>query len=227
MFQKMALVLFLLVFGSGCASSETEKKEFRAIFFPESAVAKNLVFLGIKGGGVYQGAGIPHINSGGDAEKFLRNLWTSPLTDKALYVEQVGPLAIKGEDGKIKTIQVTTIFVFSANAKGELQGWHITGEQLRSGAVTAVSVRYVTLVNWFDIVFIPKPDIIVYAWIEKEVADSTITPKILVEKIGSYRDFTFSILRQVQKPSDEPKQSTKNSINTAASLMRRISCIHL
>lgn len=198
---QAAFVLFLLVFGAGCASSESEKKEFRAIFFPESAVAKNLVFLGIKGGGVYQGAGIPYINSGGDAEKFLRNLWTSPLTDKALYVEQVGPLAIKGEDGKTKTIQVTTIFIFSANAKGELQGWHITGELRHNtnGAVAAASLRYITLVNWFDAVFVPKADVIVYAWIDKAVTNHAITPAELAAKILPYGAFTFSILQQIQK----------------------------
>ena len=200
---RTALALLLAVFITGCASSEAEKrKEFRAVFLPESAVIKNLVFLGMKGGGVYRGAGIPHINSRDDATKFLRNLWNSPPTDKALYVEQIGSLEMVGEDGKSKTIQITTIFVFSANAKNGLQGWHLTGE-LRSGAVTDVSIRYVTLSNWFDVVFIPKPDVIVYAWIDKAAADKMITAREFSTKILPYRAFTFSILQQVQKPSEQ------------------------
>jgi hypothetical protein len=112
-------------------------------------------------------------------------------------VEQVGSLEMVGEDGKIKTIQVTTIFVFSANAKSGLQGWHLIGE-LRSGAVTDVSVRYVTLSNWFDVVFIPKSDVTVYAWIDKAAADKEIPPGKLAQMILPYRTFTFSIFKQVQ-----------------------------
>ncbi len=204
-----ALVLFLVIFGAGCASEPKqgiEKVSPRAIFLPEGSITKNLVILSINGDRMYRGAGIPSINSGDSAVTFIRNLWKNPPADKAVYLEQIGSRLIVGEDGKEKEVQFTTIFVFSSSAKEKLRGWHIMGE-LRSGAVATDSLRYVTRgdQNFFGMVFIPKPDVLVYAWIDKAAANETITPEEFAQMILPYRVFTFSIFQQVQKKPSEQK----------------------
>mgnify|MGYP001591170105 FL=1 len=203
MLHKMVLVLFLAMFGAGCVSAPEKSK---VLLFPQNEAAKNLLFMGIKGGGVYRGADIKNINSGEDGIAFIRNLWKSPPADKAVYLEQISSRMIVGEDGKEKEVQFTTIFVFSSSTKEKLRGWHIMGE-LRSGAVVTGSLRYVTRgsPDFFSMVFVPKPDVLVYAWIDKAAADEAITPEEFAKMILPYRTFTFSIFKQVHKQPSEQK----------------------
>lgn len=213
MFQKMVIVLSLLLFGAaGCASgpgkvSENWSKQPKAIFFSaNNDVMKSIIVVGIKDVGVSWGAGMQNPPSKADAvATLLYNLWNSQPPDKALYVEQVSSKVIVGEDKKEKTIQMITILVFSSTAKNWQQGWYITGELLSTGAVKDVSLRKITPENFSKDMFSPISDVYVYAWIEREVIDPAITSTELVKKILPYRAFTFSVLQQIQKKSNEQK----------------------
>ena len=143
--------------------------------------------------------------SGKDLGILLYNLWTNPPAGKAIYLEQISQRTVMGEDGKIKEVQFTTIFVFSPSAKDWQRGWYITGELLRSGAMSGPSFRYITPTSWSKAAFAPKSDMYVYAWIDEAVAKEGITPAELAKLILPYRAFTFSILQQVQKQQEEQK----------------------
>ena len=201
---QLALALFLVMFGAGCVSGPSEhvadKVPAKVIFFPETGVAKKLVLLTISGERMYRGAGIDNINSGENAVALVKNLWNNPPADKAVYIEQIGSRMVVGEDGKEKEVQFTTIFVFSSSPTEKLQGWHVVGE-LRSGAVPRGSLTYVTRGsrNWFGMVFIQKPDVLMYAWIDKAATDPAITHEEFARMILPYRAFTSSIFEQVRK----------------------------